>query len=537
MALMKSLNSGVSGLRAFQTKMDVIGNNIANVETAGFKSSRVSFSEMLNQTIGSGQGSESSPQASMQVGLGVRISSIDRDFSQGGFQTTGRKTDIALEGNGFFMIKDGNQPLLSRAGNFAFNREGVLVDSFGRAVQGFNANESGDIIAGGTTEDIKVDFENIFPPQVTENVSISGNLDADTSTSQVVKSQTTLTSDTGAIANETTLINDLSQTGVDFVDGDQINFDVILNDGTAATISHTFSAGDTVADVLASLNAGLGGDATANMVDGIIQFRSSQLGNSELNVNGISATGTGSINLTGFEITQEGNTGTQNMTTTVYDGLGRAHTLLIELTQSDTNTWDYNVSFLDGENVTNGQNGTLTFDDAGNLTSNGSQAVEFDPGNGAGPVSFNLNFDGGDSGKLTQYSGSITANIVDQDGFGQGQLVDFNIDGDGFINGVYDNGNNIRLGQLAIADVPNYNGLETVGNGVFRNTIASGDIDVFTASVLSDVSVNSGVLEGSNVDLANEFTEMITSQRAYQSNARVITTADELLSEVVNLKR
>lgn len=539
MSLMNSLNSGVSGLRAFQTKMDVIGNNIANVETSGFKSSRVSFAEMLNQTIRSGQGQENAPQTSMQVGLGVRVSAINRNFAQGGLQATLRQTDLSLEGDGFFMVKEGNQNLLSRAGNFSFNQNGLLVDSFGRPVQGFNADTAGNILAGGSTEDIRVDFENLFPPRVTSNVYISGNLNADTSTFQVLESLSTFTTGDGVIADGSTMINDLAQTTTDFVAGDTLDFDITLNDGTPQTITYTYSTGDTVDDLVAAMNASLGAaEGTVKMSDGVLEIRSAQLGDSQLGVSTVSTTGTGQITLNGFETSEVGVTGTQNMTTTVYDGLGRSHTLVIEYTQSGENNWDYQVSFLDGEQVTAGETGTLVFDEAGNLTSDNTIVLDFDPGNGASPVNFTLNLGNPANGsKLTQYSGSLTANIVDQDGFGQGQLVDFNIDGDGYINGIYDNGNNTRLAQIAIADVPNYNGLETVGNSMFRTTNASGSIDIRTANSLSSVSINSGFLEGSNVDLALEFTEMITSQRAYQSNARVITTADELLAEVVNLKR
>ena len=539
MGLMNSLNAGVSGLRAFQTKMDVIGNNIANVDTIGFKSSRVTFAEMLNQTIRSGQGSEDSPQTSMQIGLGVRVSAINRNFQQGSLQQTGRQTDVALEGNGFFMIRDGNQNMLTRSGNFAFNQNGLLVDGSGRAVQGFNADSAGNILAGGTTNDIQVDFENLFPPQVTENVYISGNLDADTSTFQVLQSLSSFTTGDGVIASETTAINDLAQTTTDFAAGDQISFDIVNNDGSTQTVSYTYAAGDTLDDLVTQLNTALSpAEANVKLNDGVLEIRSTQLGDSQLMVSGVNVTGTGNITLNGFEIAEQGVTGSQSMTTTVYDGLGREHTLVIEYTQSSANVWDYQISFLDGEQVTSGETGQLIFDEAGNLTSDTTLPVDFDPGNGASPVNFILNLGNpSNNSKLTQYSGVVTANIVDQDGFGQGQLVDFNIDGDGYINGIYDNGNNIRLAQLAIGDVPNYNGLETIGNGNFRTTSASGSIDVLTANNLSSVNINSGFLEGSNVDLALEFTEMITSQRAYQSNARVITTADELLSEVVNLKR
>lgn len=412
MSLMKSLNSGVSGLRAFQTKMDIIGNNIANVETIGFKSSRISFSEMLNQKISSGGGSESSPTSAAQVGLGVRIASINRDFNQGGLQSTGRTTDMAIEGEGFFMVSEGEQNFLTRAGNFDFNKDGFLVDQSGRFVQGYTADADGNIVNSGTANDVHVDFENVFDPQATQNVFAAGNVDAEA-------------------------------------------------------------------------------------------------------------------------------TEPQTMSTTVYDGLGDSHTLIIELTpQATENEWEYQASFLDGETVTAGDTGTLEFDSSGELVTGDSFNIEFDPANGADPVQFTMNFGNPAAGsRLTQFSGSSSATITSQDGFTQGRLVDFNIDSEGFINGVYDNGRNSVLAQIALGYVSNPMGLEMVGNGLYRGTESSGEVTFRTASDMSETSLNSGVLEGSNVDLAREFTDMITSQRAYQSNARVITTADELLQEVVNLKR
>jgi flagellar hook protein FlgE len=539
MSLMKSLNSGVSGLRAFQTKMDIIGNNIANVETSGFKASRISFSEMLNQEIGSGGGSESAPTAGAQVGLGVRIASIDRDFNQGGLQSTGRKTDLAIEGDGFFMVSEGNQQLLTRSGSFAFNKDGYLVDQSGRKVQGFNANATGDVLASGTTDDIRVDFENVFDPQATQNVYAAGNLNANTSKVQIVQAQSALTTTTGSIATGSTALNDLAQTSTDFAAGDTIDFDFTLNDGTNQTVSHTFSAGDTVNDLINSINSALGSDeASASLVDGLMVVRSASAGDSQLAIDDVTTTGTGSINFPGFETTQEGKTNSQTISTTVYDELGNSHTLTLKMTQTDTNTWDYEANFLDGEQITSGGTGTITFDESGNLSSDSTIAMDFDPGSGANPVSFTVNLGNPENGsRLTQFSGASSAKITSQDGYSQGKLVDFSIDGDGFVNGVYDNGRNVKLAQLAIGDVSNDNGLETAGNGLFRSTVSSGDITMNTASNMSETNLNSGVLEGSNVDLAREFTDMITSQRAYQSNARVITKADELLQEAVNIKR
>ncbi|MEX1269091.1 MAG: flagellar hook protein FlgE [Balneolaceae bacterium] len=535
---MKSLNSGISGLRAFQTKMDVIGNNIANVDTVGFKSSKVAFSEMLSQQISSGKGSQNSPQSGTQIGLGVRVASINRDFNQGSLQTTGRDSDIAIEGSGFFMVNEGGQSYLTRAGNFTFNKDGLLVDQSGRTVQGFNADADGNVISGGTANNIQLDFENVLNPQATENVFVAGNMNADTSINQIIQSQSSLTLADGSIALEGTELNDLSQTTTDFADGDDIEFEFTLNDGSAQTVTHTFNTGDTVGDLLATINADIAGEGTVSLVDGILVLRSSIVGNSEFAVEDITVTGTGEFTAPGFEVTQVGKTGSKTISTTVYDDLGRAHTLLVKMIQDDQNSWSYEASFLDGEQITGGSTGNITFDENGSLTSDSSFSIDFDPGDGASPFTFDVNLGDPEKGsRISQFSGSSSVQVTSQDGYTEGRLVDYSIDGDGYINGSYSNGRNVQLAQLAVGSVSNVDGLQTEGDGLYRNTVASGDVTVNTAEGLSATSMAAGVLEGSNVDLAREFTDMITAQRAYQSNARIITTADELLTEAVNLKR
>lgn len=539
MSFMNALNSGISGLRAFQTQMDVIGNNIANVDTTGYKSSSINFAEMLTQQLGGSNQGTNAPSAGSQVGLGVRIAAIERDFSQGSLQTTGRTTDLAIEGNGFFVVKNQNQNLLTRDGNFSFNKDGYLVDQSGNTVQGYEANSQGVIQPGGTTDDVKIDLNSVYPPNATSNVNLAGNLNADTSTYQVVQSTTGLTTTSGSAATAATDLNSLSQTTASLVNGDTINFDMMMNDGTSKTVTYTYKTGDTLGDLVNALNTGIGSaEGSVSLVDGSLVFRSAKMGDSQFTVNSASVSGTGSIKFPGFSIAQQGETGSKSVSSTIYDGLGRAHTLLVKFTQTDNNTWQYEASFADGEKITSGGTGTLKFDESGNLISTGSQNISFDPGNGANPVTFQLNLGDSKNGtQITQYSGFDSTQVASQDGFTQGKLEDVKIDEQGNVTGVYDNGQNINLAQIALASVQNSDGLESLGNGLYRATNSSGVPALTTADNLSGTQIRSGSLEGSNVDLAKEFTEMITSQRAYQSNARVITTADQLLQEAVNLKR
>lgn len=542
MSLIRSLNSGVSGLRAYQTKMDVIGNNIANVETVGYKSSRVTFSEMMTQRLGrQGGGGNSAPQLSNEVGLGVRVASIDRDFSQGTLNSTGIATDLAIDGDGFFMVQVGNESLMTRAGNFVFNRDGFLVDQGGRFVQGYNADNQGNILKGAATDAIRIDFENSLPPRQTDTVRLAGNLSADTSTFRVIQSQSALSTATG-FATGTDDLTDLNEFN-GFVDGDGVEFTITLNNGATTTLTFVYGAGndgETVEDLRYWLETQFAGEASVNLVDGILVVRSDQMGDSQLGISIQAAAGnTGTVSLPAFQVTQEGVTNTRTTSTTIYDNLGRAHTLILDFTQVGLNEWEWDARFLDGEVInTMSPAGTIHFDELGQLTTSDTLNINFSPGNGLGDTDFSITLGDPSSGsRFTQYAGSNSAKVVGQDGYAQGRLVDVAINGSGQIEGIYDNGNSQVLAQVAIATVQNELGLEMIGDGLFRATSAAGEVFVGDASDLPNTSISAGNLESSNVDLAREFTEMITSQRAYQSNARVITTSDEMLMEAVNLKR
>ncbi|PAU94619.1 hypothetical protein CK503_07440 [Aliifodinibius salipaludis] len=539
MSLIKSLNSGVSGLKSFQTKMDAIGNNISNVDTTGFKSSRVTFSELMNENIGGSGGGESAPSLSNQVGLGVRVASVDRDFSQGTIENTGKTTDLAIEGDGYFVVNNGSQDLMTRAGNFTFNKDGNLVDQTGNYVQGYNANDSGNILGGGATDNVQVDFENVLEPQRTSEVNVGGNLNSNTSTAQIVQAQSSFTDSSGNIASSTTQLNDLSQTNTNFDGSETITVNYVDGDGNAQTADYNLTgANDTLGDVVSGLNGSIA-EGELTLVDGMLKLKSDSLGDSELDVDSITISGgTGDMNTPGFQVTQEGETGTKTMSTTVYDDLGQEHSLLVDFTQSGPNEWDYEATFANGEEITGGAaTGTVTFDEMGQIDSGDTFDIEFNPGNGASTSNFEVNLGGAGGTDFTQYSGANTAKVLNQNGYTQGSLVDVRIDGDGRVQGVYDNGQNQNLAQLALGDVQNEDGLEMVGGGLFRATSAAGEVFVDTADNVANSSIQSGSLEGSNVDLAQEFTEMITSQRAYQSSARVISTSDEMLTEAVNLKR
>lgn len=558
MSLINSLNSGISGLRSFQTKLDVVGNNISNVNTTGFKSRRVAFAEQLNQNRGRiGSNFETAPKVTNQVGLGVRVSSIDLDFSQGTLFDTNKPTDIALDGDGFFLVGEGNSNLrLTRAGNFSFNKNSELVTQNGLNVKGFNAREDGNIVTGRGLEDIRINFEDTFNPSQTQRVDLTGNLNANTSVAQRVQTLQAFTLRDGSIANGQDLVSDLAQAspGLDFAAGQTVNMTYNLNadasDAPQRTFALTLDDTTTLDGLAAQIENALNTDADANVdlgeanvfiEDGTLVVQSTQLGDSNLRLSLRSDT-EGDIDFPTFNVEVTGKTNTVDISSTVYDTLGEDHTMITSFEQQANGDWNYTISFLDGAttealNATPGVNtGTMTFDDAGNLTSDDAITVTFNPGTQASNVTYSLVFADGNQ-KLTQFDGSTTATVFNQDGFPKGDLVDFFIDSDGLIIGQYSNGKSKNLAQLSVSTVANAEGLISKGAGLYEITPQAGDLRVNTAANMADTTVNSGFLEGSNVDLTEQFTELIVTQRAFQSSARVIQTSDTILGETVQLKR
>lgn len=542
---MRSLTAGISGMKGFQTKMDVIGNNIANVNTAGFKASQVNFSELVSQSLTKPDARfGSAPSLYNQVGLGSRVSSISRDFTQGPITSTNIKTDLAIQGNGFFMVNDGVQNYVTRAGNFKFNADGFLVTDSGLNVRGFNANADGTVINGGSAENVRINFGDIFAPAKTNLVNLAGNLSSNTSVSAVIASNNAFTDSTNALATGTNDLATLNQATTALVDGDIINITGVDNDGNAVAATFTYGAGNdgtTIDDLITSINTAYAGQATATLEDGKVVMRSNLLGDSQLSLTlAMDAGATGALNFSTLTTVVDGATNSTLISNTVYDSQGQAHTLLLEFTQDDFNEWSVTPRFLDGENVS-APAGTvsLVFDDEGNLITptNGRFEITFEPGNGAETMTFEVELDDPQTGRLTQFDGSASANFVKQDGYAQGDLTDFYIDATGLIVGTYSNGRSKNLAQLGVASVANNNALLHVGSGLFTVNTQAGDLIIGSAKNLPDTTISSGFLEASNVDLAVEFTEMIVAQRAYQSAARVITTSDQLLAEVTQLKR
>jgi len=471
---MRSMFSGVSGLRAHQLKMDVIGNNISNVNTVGYKSQRATFQEVFNQTI---KGA-SSPQLGrggtnpQQIGLGISLSSIDTFHIRGAVQRTDNNTDLAINGDGFFILSNSSDFLsrtYTRAGNFKLDEYGNLVASNGYRVLGYMEDEERNPAPDGSTvlksvlEGIVISKSKSFPAKATDSATMEGNLDKDLA---------------------------------------------------------RIPAGADIGDYI-SYNA----------------------------------------NDKSFEIT--GGVKFRETTSVFYDSLGGQHkvkfTFIRGLADGSTvgsdNEWGVIIQNLDDmsyfakdDSTTVGNPPSLDqvvipikFDSNGKIDPSVTSKITLvipgtDPNDDTiqlfEDMNIEVNFEG-----LTQFANDSTASITNKNGYPQGYLDSFSIGQSGEIFGIFTNGQSRVIGQIALASFKNPAGLEKTSENMYQVTPNSGEPIIGIPGSSGLGALNPGTLEMSNVDISAEFTEMITTQRGFQANSRIITTSDEMLQELVNMKR
>ena len=463
--MMRSLYSGVSGLQNHQTRMDVIGNNISNVNTTGFKRGRVNFQDMISQQIaGAAKPTEELGGVNPKdVGLGMTIATIEQVFTQGNLQTTGVSTDVALQGNGFFILKNGDESFYTRNGAFGIDKDGTLVNpSNGMRVQGWMANEiNGEMIVttAATPTDLIIPVGSKDPAKATENVKFACNLNKNTP--EILE---------GASAAD-------------------------IQKGTWNTEQEIF-------------------DSFGNKHLLSVSFRR-VVGNP----NQWEATVNVDVNNADYTQTRIG-LGTTD---------GVANTFLVNF-----------------DNY--GQLLSVT-DSAGNLTPESGEIVlqasytvpEANTDENGNPYrqTFNINLGtiGSMKNTITQSASISTTKAYSQDGYTLGYLDNFKIDSSGTITGVYSNGTNRVIGQIAMASFTNDRGLEKAGDSTYVESNNSGQAMIGESGVQGKGKLLSGALEMSNVDLSEQMTDMIVTQRGFQSNAKTIQTADTLLETVLGLKR
>ncbi len=463
--MMRSLYSGVSGLQNHQTRMDVIGNNISNVNTTGFKRGRVNFQDMISQQVGGA----SKPTEELggvnpkDVGLGMTIATIEQVFTQGNLQTTGVSTDVAIQGNGFFVLKNGEESFYTRNGSFGIDRDGTLVNpANGMKVQGWMANEvNGEMIVttAATPSDLTIPVGSKDPAKATENVKFACNLNKNTP--EILE---------GASASD--VIKGTWSTEQDIYD----------SFGNKHILNVSFRR------VVGNPNQW---EATVNIDPTNSDFTQTRIGLGTTD-------------------------GVQNTFLVNFDNYGQL--------QSVTDSAG-NVTQPSGEIVLQT---SYTVPEA-NADENGNPYRQ--------TLNINLGTIGSMKNTITQSASSSTTKAYSQDGYTLGYLDNFKIDSTGTITGVYSNGTNRVIGQLAMASFTNDRGLEKAGDSTYVASNNSGQASIGESGLQGKGTLLAGALEMSNVDLSEQMTDMIVTQRGFQSNAKTIQTADTLLETVLSLKR
>ncbi len=635
--MMGSLYSGISGLKVQQVKMDVIGNNIANVNTVGFKKSTVNFQEALARTL---QGSRAAQDGlggtnAVQVGMGASVSNITTNFAVGIGQSSSRETDLRIDGNnGFFMVSDGSGTYYTRAGNFDLDASGNLVSANGLKVQGWQAEKSADgttsIGVGAGITDLRISKGDVLPGKATSEATFIGNLNQESGLSDLK-----ITVDDGegnkievAIKFSYDSANDqwnwkaegpagstVAGNGTFEISGDDNKGNATIQSISDTAITNTTSTGTVVTIIKAPISGAVKFTDATNAAKSV---ESKYFNNVEVASN------------------------------YVYDSLGTAHNLNMTYTKIGQNVWGWSASEENDLAINNGK-GFFAFDAVGQMAgnyvyatadttdptkigtylngdgtaansfpsdlelgistdsslyasylqpgddpaantnpyaidSNGiityrgvkdstgvalaqdafgnpitlptltvmpeegevmnvkySGALAFDPAgtggatppqNGANIVKIVPSFSG-----ISQFSSQSAPKFTEQNGYGMGELESFKIGSTGDVTGYYTNGRNQILGRVGLATFTNAGGLEKVGGSVFRQSANSGEAVVLKAGTGGASLLASQSLEMSNVDLAEEFTDMIVAQRGFQANSKTIQTADAMIQDLINLKR
>ncbi len=555
-----ALTSGVSGLKAHQTMIDVAGNNLANVNTTGFKSSRVTFAELLSQTLKDA----SAPTANlggtnpMQVGNGVLLGSVDKDMTQGTLEYTGNSMDMAIDGNGYFTLNDGLGDRYTRVGQFAVDSQFYLIDpTTGYRVQRLGREGVAEGFQDPTSNDIRIPYDVALAAQQSTSMSFSGNLTANQSSPSLhqLSSDLQYTDATGSLASYPTLLSALSQAS-GIAAGDTITITGNQKDGTAVNADYTYAAGDTMQDLLdriTDLYGGAGGTlgSTATLVNGQIRMLDNTSGYSQafiasMTYTDISAGGDTFTLPTQFDILTAGGQVEKPVNVEVFDAQGNAYTVAGSFVRTDTtNTWDFVVKSVSGATIvddrfcrgiqfqTDGSYGDMDGNDA-----NGNTITLSFPSDPTNQRTITLDLGTlGELNGLTQFGGPSTAANSGQDGYAAGWLSTMSVSREGTLVGVFSNGVRRDIAALKIATFQNPAGLKSVGGNYFLPSANSGDPVPNKATEGDAGNVNGGSIEKSNVEVAREFVNLITAQNGYQANARTIKVANEMLRELTNLIR
>jgi len=409
---MGSFSIALTGLKADSTALDTIGNNLANLNTTAFKDQTTTFSDLFYQQVGtSGSGD------ALQQGLGTKVSSTTTDFSEGTLTTTNNSTDMAVQGNGFFVVDNNGTQELTRAGHFQLDNEGNLTTTDGSSVMGYGT-VNGVVATGGSLKALQLPVGATQAAQASATFSLTGNLNS------------------------------------------------------------TAAVGDTYSTPI-----------------------------------------------------------------TLYDSLGTSHVATVTFTKTANDQWGYSVALPAGDETgtPTGNTGTLTFDSSGNLVSPSTNVsgISF-PGMADGAADLNMSWNlYGSSGNstMTQTSAASSSSSTNQNGYPSGTYEGFTVDPTGLVSAQFSNGETQTVGQVALANVANVEGLTRAGDNAYLATAASGAATIGPGDNGGLGSIADDSLESSNVDISTEFTNLIVAQRAFEANSKTVTTFDTLTQETIDMIR
>lgn len=464
--MMRSLYSGVSGLQNHQTRMDVLGNNISNVNTTGFKRSRVTFQDLLYQQM-SGAARPNADVGGVnpkEIGLGMSIASVDTINTQGALQTTGVMTDLAVQGNGFFVLKKGEESFYTRAGNFGLDEAGRLVNpANGLRVQGWLAqtiNGKEVLSTSGATQDLIIPVGSKDPAKATSRVDLACNLDKRTAEIPAGAGQDTIEAGTWRVEEK-----------------------IFDSFGNPHNLRIEFQK------VVGQVN-----QWRANVT---VDPEAAQAANVAVSLGATPQRGQANNFLVQFD--------NRGLLQRVTDGQGGQ--------SPQTGALDIGVSFdVQGAAAEAGAAPRQTFRI------------------GLGTV-------GSATSTVTQQAERSSTKAFEQDGYTMGYLDTFKIDNSGLVTAVYSNGTNRSVGQIALASFTNPGGLEKAGSSTFVQSNNSGQANIGPSGIAGKGKIMAGTLEMSNVDLADQMTDMIVTERGFQANSKTIQTSDQMLQELLQLKR
>jgi flagellar hook protein FlgE len=549
--------TSLTGLNASQTSIDIAGNNIANSNTTAYKSENVVFETQLSQTLSTGSSGDGVTGGTnpIQLGRGVNVAAVTTNFTTGSINSTGIPSDVAINGDGLFVLENGsNETVYSRDGEFKLDSSQTLVNSSGYTVMGYGVDSNYNLITSKLSE-LDIPVGNLTIAEASTTATFTDNLDSSESTSVVASTPGSCTSEalvdqsTGLAATENTLLTSLATaddvTTTLFAAGNTLTVDAEKGDRSLlSTSTFTVTATTTVGDYMNWLESNMALDTSISQTPAAgVSISNGQitvtgnLGNDNVPTVSVSSNGSVADPMT-WTTTTPANAGTSSYTSfTSYDSLGNSISVGITATlvsrDSNGSTWQYITETL-GDSGTSQVlgSGTISYDSDGNYLSSTGNSVSIDRSSaGADDMTIALDFSG------TTSMASKSTLTGSSDGCAVGTLTKYNVSENGTIVGTFSNGVEKTLGQIVLASFNNNDGLISVGNNCYTSGPNSGDPAISTAGTNGTGTLTGGALELSNVDITQEFIDMISASTMFSASGKVISTSQDLLQSLMTMMR